>query len=53
LRDRGAVWVDEDVDRGAHRVGSSQKIVVQSFFMLTTVQPCSATLASDLSAAAV
>ena len=55
--------IDQDVDGGqlGHGLGSSvkvqsdrdQKMVVQSFFMLTTVQPCSAACVCDASAEAV
>jgi hypothetical protein len=53
LLQSGVVGVDQDVDGGevAHAAGSCRKTVVQSFFMLTTVQPSSMALARDFSAA--
>lgn len=54
--DRRRVGVDEDVDGGqvAHAASPSlAKTVVQSSFMLTTVQPNSLALARDFSAALV
>ncbi len=60
---RVLVRIDQDVDGGqlGHGLGSSvkvqsdrdQKMVVQSFFMLTTVQPCSAACVCDASAEVV
>jgi len=51
---RGLVRIDLDVDRGQVAHGRLfWKTMLQSFFMLTTVQPSSFALASDFSAALV